>query len=935
MSDDDKLEFSFDKFKNFFKKDNFKIFSNSKLIILLLILIPMLFSGLIRVQPMNLPVVDAWAEQSVYSNIKSNIFNDISREFPMMSDQDKLQKTEADLKTFIANNQKLIQPKVKEQSYAIKQRLKNEAGYTYLLAIDPYHYYRRIFNVIDHGFEGDAIIDGQEMDLYQLAPNGMPIESKNLHSYFQAYWIKFMRIFGINDDMGAVSLFPVFLSVLAVIPAFFIGKRFAGKMGGFVSAFIVAVASPFVSRTAAGFADTDPYNVLFPLLAAWFVIESVSQKKLIHKIIYASLAGFTIGIFSILWLWWFIFDLILAALIGYIIFELIKIFVFKTTKFTKKLKEVIIADGVFILTSGIFVSLFYGFQKFLTEPFMQPYRTYFLKSVATFKIWPNVYTTVAEQNSLSINSLMTMMGGSIYFFLAMFGIFLTAFSLKKLSKRDGISVGIGGVWFLLLTLLKPANAFVFLFLFVLPFIIRYVSLWYTKEEFNLSFSLLIFAWFTSMFYASVQGVRYTLLLVPPFAIGIGIFAGFVYSNFSKFLHKSLDIKVKYLKAMAVILIGLILIQPMLGGINTGKHEVPQMNDAWFNTLTRIDQEAAPNAIINSWWDFGHWFKAIGNRRVTFDGASQNTPMAHWIGKSLLSNNEAETVAILRMLDCGSNNAFDEIDEEINNTAKSVKIINKIILLEREEALLELLNLGFTEDKANRVLSETHCDAPENYYITSEDMVGKGGVWAHFGSWDFDRAMIFRDVKKLSSGEAIKLMMEDYNLSESTADRYYYEIQQTEADNWIAPWPTYGSGKVRCTEQANQTLICPNQINTPAGKQVVPFTVDLTTMDAYIDTTEGRIYPSTFLFPTKEGYGERVSNESNDLSLVFLPEANGFYSMITTPILAKSTFTKLFFFRGHGMNCFEPFTDETQFTGQKILTWKVDWSCNTSISYGAE
>ena len=43
-------------------------------------------------------------------------------------------------------------------------------------------------------------------------------------------------------------------------------------------------------------------------------------------------------------------------------------------------------------------------------------------------------------------------------------------------------------------------------------------------------------------------------------------------------------------------------------------------------------------------------------------------------------------------------------------------------------------------------------------------------------------------------------------------------------------------------------------------------------------------------------------------------------------LAASTFTKLFFFEGHGQKCFDLFNYEQQITGGKIYTWKVNWEC---------
>ena len=82
-----------------------------------------------------------------------------------------------------------------------------------------------------------------------------------------------------------------------------------------------------------------------------------------------------------------------------------------------------------------------------------------------------------------------------------------------------------------------------------------------------------------------------------------------------------------------------------------------MTDGWYNSLTKIKEESQEDAIINSWWDFGHQFITVSKRGATFDGGSQNRPMAHWIGNALLTSDEKTTVGILRMLDCDSNGAF--------------------------------------------------------------------------------------------------------------------------------------------------------------------------------------------------------------------------------------------------------------------------------------
>ena len=85
--------------------------------------------------------------------------------------------------------------------------------------------------------------------------------------------------------------------------------------------------------------------------------------------------------------------------------------------------------------------------------------------------------------------------------------------------------------------------------------------------------------------------------------------------------------------------------------------------------------------------------------------------------------------------------------------------------------------------ANEVLKYSHCTPPEDYYITSEDMIGKAGVWSHFGSWDFNKASMYQEVKHLQENKATQIITEKYNLNDELANKYYYEIQNNDADYW--------------------------------------------------------------------------------------------------------------------------------------------------------
>src|SRR3989442_16013678 len=78
-----------------------------------------------------------------------------------------------------------------------------------------------------------------------------------------------------------------------------------------------------------------------------------------------------------------------------------------------------------------------------------------------------------------------------------------------------------------------------------------------------------------------------------------------------------------------------------------------MNDAWWTTLESIRDDTPPDAIVNTWWDYGYWVKYVADRRVSADGGSLRTHIPHWVGRALLAADEGESVGLLRMLDCGS------------------------------------------------------------------------------------------------------------------------------------------------------------------------------------------------------------------------------------------------------------------------------------------
>ncbi|HDP73524.1 MAG TPA: hypothetical protein ENN46_01020 [Candidatus Woesearchaeota archaeon] len=942
------------------------------LLTVVLILIPMLLAVFLRAQPAYLPITDDWARDSIYNSIGNQIYQQVNAQYPLLPEQQKRSLAQEQLDQFIKNNKDELDREIKAYSLELKERLKEDEGnITYLTAIDPYHYFRLTRNIVELGHPGDTVLDdGRNVDYLMLG--GAPIERKptyqkrftNLLELINANAYRLLRFLGSDVTLLQVFFFsPVLLSVLCVIPAFFIGKRLAGNIGGFFAGAVVAIHPFFISRTIGGFADTDAFNVLFPLIAAWMLIEAFRSRSTRNTIVFSVLTAATLWIYSTGWTPGPTLIVLLGALAANVGLALIlyntaifkenkkgKGYIFiaaNTTLLFAMLFTVFFFDKSMLPWSGLFPGAVTGvaFLVFLSailsgliylcsEIFASGLKidisskkqffrkeakitllilgvffvSYFLmssyslrsggfnfgnminniratigfvqiKDVATASIWPNVYTTVAELKEASFSQIMDNLGGQFLFVIALIGIGFALFAKGRGKSNTAL------------------------------------------------FSLLLALWMASTVYATFKGIRFVLMIVPPFAIAIGVALGLGGKYLAGMLEKNFQVKSSITKLILVALFVVVLFfgadSMYSNAYRLSSRQFPMMNDGWYNTLAEINEKADEDAIITSWWDFGHWFKAIARRQVTFDGASQNTPMAHWAGRILQTDDETEALAIQRMLNCGSNEAFYILEENLTDSA-AIRIVKDIIMMPREDARQHLLN-HVSEDAAEQILQYSHCTPPQSFFITSEDMVGKSGVWGHFGTWNFTRSTMYNRIRFLSEDEALEILMDYFNLSDELANRYYNQIRVTDnADQWVSPWPSYVGSEIGCTRKNNDTLECTRMFSATQGVKVF---INLASMEAYVNQMENRSRPHSFMYYDEDGnsYVKEYDSPVLDLSVTLKERADGSYQIIVgDPLLRNSIFTRLFFLEGHGTKYFEQFSNIRDVFGQRVIVWTIDW-----------
>ncbi|MCM8792537.1 MAG: hypothetical protein NC826_05310 [Candidatus Omnitrophica bacterium] len=591
-------------------------------------------------------------------------------------------------------NNKDIKKEIEQLYLKLKDRYQDEDNKTYLFELDCWHWARYVENVLKHGYPGDEIVYGEQRDLYMTAPLGFIMLWDRFLFYLSAFLYKIFSFFKPLPLFRFLFGLPLLFVAIFIVVLFYFNFSISGYIGAITSSLFIGLAPIFLPRSCAGWFDKDVLNLLFPILVVWCYLSGVVSTKFIKKFLWILLSSFWVGLFCFNWThWWFVFFIIII----YGVFSLVIYFI---RYIYKRDKLLAFMSHLFSLSLFIVLSIFWIIILCSPEPLaklVQQLRLAVILNIPLMgSIWPNVYATVGELRSAGIIEIAKLSGGGIIFFISVMCLFVLFIQSLMESKFEG---------------------------------------------FRRELLIIMVIWFIAMLFASMRGIRFVVFLLVP----LGISLGWMFNNaYEYFINKTHGWWLMVWILLASIGLNYSFIYQ---GYRVAQTLYPLMDDTWYKMLNLIKEKTPPNTIVNSWWDFGDWFKVVARRRVIFDGQSQDSPQAYWMAKVLLSRDEEKAMSILRMLNNGGNKAYEIINEYLKDPLRSVLLLESTLGLEPKKAEVILReHLPFYVVK--QVMDLIFRRPTNACFIVEYTMLFKMPAISYLGNWNFSKVYIAQNINRL-------------------------------------------------------------------------------------------------------------------------------------------------------------------------------------------
>ena len=899
----------------------------------------------IRLLPWSLPAAGSLAETILERQLRGQIAPDIMRSEPADRWRDAIA---AAVRGRLKSGGAEVAAARAKLASEIKSQLsfvgRDGRSYVYLGDYDSYVWLRNARNYLRHGTTCDVVLAGECRDTYGDAPVGYRmLYNRSLHIAAIVGVHRVATFFHPGYPLAASAfLVPVIVGALGVLPAFFIGRRLGGNIGGAVAALMISLDPAFLVRSVGS--DNDVWNVVMPLFIAGAIGTGLTAQAKAKAFGCAGLAGLTTGLFAAVWRGWlFTFLVVMAAALAWLILTFVRRLGregLRRAATAADVRRLAGVAGLYYLSSGVFTWLA-GAPFFLPFNISAPLGSARGAARAT-AWWPVAYSTVSELSRPLPSDLAMFMGGTIVLLAGWLGLLCLVLPQKRLKKRHLAII----IW----TLALFAARYVwfgsdevwkttFIAAFAAPFAAELLYRAWKNEpdETNDPVALLVLVWFFASLYLVFGGVRFLIFFAVPFGFAVGALAGRVRGALENAIGR-LSVSNRALASVASGVVALaVALYPLQRGYATVASYYPAVNDAWWDSLVAIRRHSAADAIVNTWWDYGYWVKYAAERRVSSDGGSLATHVPHWLAKAFVASSDQESRGILRMLNCGSDTtplpegrygAFGKLSAMGLNDYRAYGFLTDLVKLDRASADRYLAERGFNAERRASLLASTHCAPAESFLVISKEMITKAEWWMTLGSWDVRRAYLAKRTRLLAESDALEDLK---RLGYRPADgKVLYDAvaglkSQAEIDDFIAPpqrlIPTEW---IPCREAAGG-ISCGITITNEAGGGYLYFTYDpAAPKKARLrdDRRQGSV--AALVVAGSQGLEEVLAPPAVFPDVGVLLDVPARRILVGSPLLVRSTLARLFYLGDRYSKIFKSVGRRSTLLGEEVATFHIDW-----------
>lgn len=763
---------------------------------------------------------------------------------------------------------------------------------------DSYAWLRGARALLRAGSECDAVVAGQCRDTLTLAPVGTTMRyAGSPHTFSIAALHRALTAIDPSHPLPlSAYLIQVLIGMLGVPPAFAIGRRLAGVLGGFVAAVVANLQPAFLVRSLGS--DNDVWNVVLPLWMVWALVVALDARHAARRLAAAVAAGALAGLHAAVWRGWQLgFAVAVAGLLAAAaLYALRRLLpegdarVWRSTGARRTLTVLAAYAPVALLAAWLAGGALPPLPAW--SPGAPP-----LAAASTIA-WPSALALVGELSAPSLGGIAAQSYGALLFFAGWLGMLLAVLPRGAWQVGHFAVLITGTILYRLLLGPTGLGAAALAALLALPLaaaVVVQARAGTAEEADDAARGLLVAVWLLAALMMAYEATRFVLLLAAPLGLATGVAAGRLGDWLADLLRDWLGSGPAPRLIAGAAVLGLTVL-PLRAGHAAAAAYLPAIDRAWVESLTALRDGAPPDAIVNAWWDYGYWIKFLAERRVSADGGTLLTRVPLWLARAQTAATEAETVGLLRMLDCGSDaapypegarGAMGRLQAHGVDEARAYALLTRIAPLGRGAAADVLAGAGLSPAARADVLAATHCTPPPAYLVLSSEQAPLTGWWG-LGAW------------RPEDGGAAPA---DEGLATRTwrdcrADGPGYRCA---IDGLLPDGRRLAALRVAPDDPAAARLTVRRR-GASADEEVTPSVVLLAGGDdiARLDQTDGDSRLAVLLDPT----APRV--------------------LVGTPAAITSTYTRLMFLDGRGLSHFRKLAEHNGAWDRRVVTFAVEW-----------